>query len=57
MLATTEVWMRIPRTMLPALATLADEYGTSRSAVLRRALEIYLAEHAEWRPLTEAGLP
>lgn len=58
MLATTQVWVRIPRTMLPALADLKGRYDApSRSAVIVRALELYLAEHTEWRPSTTAGLP
>ena len=57
MLATTEVWLRVPRTMLDAMRGLARDYGVTRSAVLRRALELYLAEHTDWKPEPEGGLP
>ena len=57
MLATTEVWLRVPRTMLDAMRGLAKDYGVTRSAVLRRALELYLAEHTDWKPEPEGGLP
>lgn len=43
--------------MLPALAKLARENGVTRSAVLRRALELYLSQHAGWEPVPEGGLP
>lgn len=56
MLATTQVWVRIPRTMLPALAEIKDRYGApSRSAVVVRAIEHYLREHSSWKPVE--GLP
>lgn len=49
--------MRVPRTMLPALAEMAKRHSVSRSAVLRRALELYLTEHTDWKPAPEGGLP
>lgn len=57
MLATTQVWMRVPRTMLEALREIAQRYGVTRSAVMRRALELYLAQHTDWKPQPEGGLP
>jgi len=55
--ATVQVWMRVPRTMLPALAVLADRHGTTRSAVLRRSLEVYLSQHTDWQESKEEDLP
>jgi len=43
--------------MLPALAVLADRHGTTRSAVLRRSLEVYLSEHTDWQESKEEDLP
>lgn len=56
-LATTQVWMRVPRTMIPAVTDLAQRCGTTKSAVLRRALALYLAEHTEWDAPGEERLP
>lgn len=57
MLATTEVWLRVPRTMLDAMRQMAETHHVTRSAVLRRALELYLSEHTAWVPEPEGGLP
>lgn len=57
MLPTVEVYLRVPETMVEAVAALAAAHNRSRSAVLVRALELYLAEHTDWRPRSHAGLP
>lgn len=58
MLATTQVWVRIPRTMLEAIREVKERYDApSRSAVIVRAVEVYLTEHTDWKPSTTAGLP
>ncbi len=58
MLATTQVWVRIPRTMLDAIREMKDRYGApSRSAVIVRAVAVYLSEHTEWQETPSGGLP
>lgn len=57
MLGTVEMYLRVPETMSAAVASLADAHHTTRSAVLVRALEIYLAEHTDWKPGPHKGLP
>lgn len=47
----------IPRTMEEAAREMAARYGTTRSAVLTRALSLYLAEHTDWKPVEVEGLP
>lgn len=55
--ATREIWVRIPRTMLPPLAALAREHGTSRTRVIVRAVTLYLEEHTDWRSHELEPLP
>ena len=57
MLPTVEVYLRVPETMVGAVMSLAAAHNTTRSAVLVRALEIYLSEHTDWKPRSHAGLP
>ena len=44
--------------MLPALAELKEtHHAPSRSAVIVRAVELYLREHTDWEPTEVGRLP
>ena len=43
--------------MLDAMREMAERHHVTRSAVLRRALQLYLSEHTDWVPEPEGGLP
>lgn len=52
-LTTTEVHLRVPRTLDAAAKEMAQRYMVQRTDVYRRAILIYLREYGGWEPTGE----